>query len=273
MTLGVDEQTRSLVLSRLKTLEEKHEVRIIYACESGSRGWGFPSPDSDYDVRFLYVRTPEWYLSIHRGRDVIEEPIVDDFDINGWDIRKALGLLHKSNPALLEWLGSPIVYLEDKNMVNAIRTASKDFWSPATCFLYYRNKARDGLKEFLNCREAGIKKFFYILRPLLAIQWIERGLGIVPTDFNILVRHLVENPVLQTDIQTLLHLKRHHREVEATPPMESIDSFIKSEMSRVGEVYKAKAGPLPIEPLDALFRQLLKECWDRSSILNHFPAR
>jgi len=106
-------EMKQKITSRLQEIEEKEKVRILYACESGSRAWGFPSSDSDYDVRFLYLHPVEWYLSIKKRRDVIESPISEQLDINGWDLQKALLLLRKSNPPLLEWLGSPIIYLEN----------------------------------------------------------------------------------------------------------------------------------------------------------------
>jgi len=100
------------ILERLAAIEHTELVHILYACESGSRAWGFASPDSDYDVRFIYVRPRDWYLSIdlERRRDVIERPIEGVLDINGWDLRKALQLMRKSNPPLFEWLHSPLVY-------------------------------------------------------------------------------------------------------------------------------------------------------------------
>jgi uncharacterized protein len=101
----------------LSDIEKTHQVKIIYSCESGSRAWGFPSADSDYDVRFLYLHPVDWYLSIEDKRDVIEVPIKNKLDITGWDLRKALQLFRKSNPPLLEWLGSPIVYWERYDII------------------------------------------------------------------------------------------------------------------------------------------------------------
>ena len=100
---GIDPDVRREVLRRLAVIESEEEVRIVYACESGSRAWGFASPDSDYDVRFVYVHDREWYLSfdVERKRDVIERPIVDEIDCNGWDLRKALHLFTRTNGALL----------------------------------------------------------------------------------------------------------------------------------------------------------------------------
>src|SRR5512138_462471 len=96
----------TLITSRLAEIESDNNIKIVYACESGSRAWGFPSANSDFDVRFIYARPVEWYLSIADARDVIECPIDDRLDISGWDIKKSLQLFRKSNPPLLEWLGS-----------------------------------------------------------------------------------------------------------------------------------------------------------------------
>jgi uncharacterized protein len=107
-----DEAMQPLISSRLAEIECDNTIRIVYACESGSRALGFPSANSDYDVRFIYIRPMEWYLSIDDKRDVLEYPIHEQLDINGWNLKKALQLLRKANPPLLEWLGSPIIYFE-----------------------------------------------------------------------------------------------------------------------------------------------------------------
>ncbi len=121
----------NIILENLTRIESDHNVRILYAVESGSRAWGFASRNSDFDVRFIYIHPPEWYLSIREKRDVIEIPINDDLDISGWDLRKALGLLRKTNPPLLEWLGSPIVYLERYGMAEKMREFVADNFSQA----------------------------------------------------------------------------------------------------------------------------------------------
>lgn len=261
MNINVDDDARKVVLERLKALEARHSVRIIYACESGSRAWGFPSADSDYDVRFLYLHPTDWYLSIHQGRDVIEEPIVDDFDINGWDLRKALGLLHKSNPPLLEWLGSPIVYSETTEIASNLRAILPEYYSPGNCFTHYLHMASGNLREYLKGETVRTKKYFYVLRPVLAMQWIERGLGVVPTDFNILVDRLVTDPRLLADIQTLLREKRAGVELQSGARIESISAFVEAEIKRLSEIDGTKPERAPISGLDLVFRQSLRTCW------------
>ena len=103
---------RGKIQEQIRRIEESENIKILLAVESGSRAWGFASPDSDYDVRFVYIRRPEDYLRLDAIRDVIELPIDDILDINGWDLQKTLRLLYKSNPTLFEWFSSPFVYQE-----------------------------------------------------------------------------------------------------------------------------------------------------------------
>ena len=120
-------QTRA---QQLKEIERRYDVKVLYACESGSRGWGFASPDSDYDVRFLYVHPLEWYLRVESPRDVIELPIDDELDVSGWEWRKALGLLKGANPTLIEWLDSPVIYQQDEETITAFKAMVPMWFSP-----------------------------------------------------------------------------------------------------------------------------------------------
>lgn len=134
-----------LISAHLDDIETDEHVKIVYACESGSRAWGFPSADSDYDVRFVYVRPVEWYLSLDQKRDVIERPISEGLDISGWDLRKDLQLFRKSNPPLLEWLGSPIVYRERYSVAAKMRALAEIHYSPSACQHHYLHMARGNL--------------------------------------------------------------------------------------------------------------------------------
>jgi len=92
----------SVIRGVLEKIEKEHKVKILFAWESGSRAWGFASKDSDYDVRFIYVHEKNWYFGIDDQRDVIELPVNEVLDVNGWDVRKALRLFRKSNAPLYE---------------------------------------------------------------------------------------------------------------------------------------------------------------------------
>lgn len=178
----VSDDIRARVLSELADIERRHDVRVLFACESGSRGWGFASPDSDYDVRFVYVHRPVWYLSVEPQRDVIEVPISDELDVGGWELRKALQLMHRSNPTLLEWLASPIVYREDPDAARRMRTLAPTFFG-AQGRWHYLSMAAKNFRGYLQGETVRLKKYLYVLRPLLAAQWIDAGRGMPPMRF------------------------------------------------------------------------------------------
>ena len=127
-------EMRKRILEELRKIEEKENVKIIIAVESGSRAQGFASPDSDYDVRFIYVREKADYLKLEGIRDVIEWQLDETLDINGWDIKKALQLLHKSNPTVYEWCASPIVYMEREEISWLKELLPKYFSVKKVCF-------------------------------------------------------------------------------------------------------------------------------------------
>ncbi len=166
---------RNDILDRLRHAETEHSVRVLLAVESGSRAWGFASPNSDYDARFIYVHPRDWYLSVglEEQRDVIEYPIVDAIDINGWDLRKALRLFWKSNPAFIEWIQSPIVYWEDGPFAALAREAMAAIYSCQKGIYHYRSMAKTNYRGYLMAEMVPLKKYFYVLRPLLATRWIE----------------------------------------------------------------------------------------------------
>ena len=235
---------RREILQRLNEIETQHGVRILYACESGSRAWGFASPDSDYDVRFLYVRNQDWYLSfdVERQRDVIEYPIANELDCSGWDIRKALHLFMRTNGALLEWLHSPTRYLEQGDFAQSLRTlAPKCFNSTALCY-HYSHMARRNAREYLLEDRVRLKKYFYVLRPLLAIIHVERRLGIPPVHFDQLV-DAVAPEQLRPGIAKLLELKRKTPELGLGQAIPEISAFIKAELQRHDDAFSGMGRP------------------------------
>lgn len=220
----------------LKHIELEHDIRILFACESGSRGWGFESADSDWDVRFIYCHSCDWYLSVEEGRDVIELPIDDLLDVNGWDLRKSLRLMKKSNPVLLEWLLSPIVYREDAKAMAAYRSLAQEFYQPAACLHHYLHMAKGNFREYLQGEMVWLKKYLYVLRPVLACLWIERGQGIVPMAFDELVAGVVEDAELKDSIDNLTELKRSGSEMDSGVRIPVIHSFLEREITRLNEV-------------------------------------
>lgn len=253
------------IANSLDTIERNEDVRVLYACESGSRAWGFASRDSDYDVRFMYVRRPEWYLSIdlEHQRDVIEQPINEQLDVIGWDLRKALKLLLKSNPPLLEWLQSPIVYRDACGVAAELRALLPDYVSPIACRYHYLHMARGNFRDYLRSDVVWIKKYFYVLRPLLAVLWVEAGRGMVPIEFSSLVEAMVEDEQLRRTIDELVARKQAGDELDRQPRITIISEFIERELTRLekttGDLPKARPD---IERLNVLFRAVLERAWE-----------
>ena len=158
---------KKLILEKLAEIEERENIKILHCVESGSRAWGFASPDSDYDVRFIYVRPKEFYLRLDKTRDVIEWQLDDTLDINGWDLSKALSLLYKSNPTLFEWNSSPIVYKTTKEWEQIATIINKYFVAKSGLY-HYLSTAKSNYREYLKGETVRLKKYFYVLRPILA---------------------------------------------------------------------------------------------------------
>jgi predicted nucleotidyltransferase len=258
----VSDAIKVTIQEKLRGIERQENVCIFYACESGSRAWGFPSADSDYDIRFLYIHPRDWYLSIEDRRDVIERPLVENIDLSGWEIRKALHLFRKSNPPLLEWLRSPIIYQQKFSVADKLRNLMPTFYSPRNCFHHYLHMAEGNFREYLRGETVRVKKYFYVLRPLLGCRWIEAGLGPVPMEFCALVEKVASSDILKQEIFSLLKRKQSGQELDFEPRIPAISDFIESELERL----KQQAEQQPLLPsqndkLDELFREALIEVW------------
>jgi predicted nucleotidyltransferase len=204
----------------------------------------------------------EWYLSILEKRDVIEQPLHDQLDLNGWDLKKALGLFHKSNPPLLEWLDSPIVYQEKFTVASQMHELAKTYYSPTACIYHYLHMAQGNFREYLKGERVWIKKYFYVLRPILAIKWIEQGYGVAPTAFGTLLEQIVPKGSLKDEINKLIAQKSMGAELDYGDRIAVISEFIEKEFARLEESQKEYVNnPAPIEILDNLLRQALKEIW------------
>ncbi|SEU06250.1 hypothetical protein SAMN05443580_11386 [Variovorax sp. OV084] len=230
----IEPAMRAQIMEALRDIEAKHDVTVLFACESGSRGWGFASPDSDYDVRFIYVNRLPWYLTVTPRRDVIEVPISGDLDINGWDLRKALGLMRESNPTLLEWLRSPIVYRDDAVAMPRFRALSEAVFSNARGWHHYSSMAKKNFREHLQADEVRYKKYLYVLRPLLAARWIRSQPGVPPMRFADLAQRTldpVRDAALIDEINALLEVKMRAGEAATSPRWPGIHAFIESELA------------------------------------------
>ncbi len=244
------------VRDALARLEKERNVRVLYACESGSRAWGFASHDSDYDVRFLYVHRRDWYLSVEDRRDVIEEPLTDELDVSGWELRKALRLLRKSNPPLLEWLKSPVVYQHDPVFTAQFNALSERFYSPRRCFAHYLHMASGNWRHYLEGRElVSLKKYLYVFRPLLACRWIELSLGQVPMLFQELVDAVLEDRETRESLDALVARKQAGDELSMSPPVEVLSRFIVSELQRIETLNEPEEAVGDVEEMNTFFRR------------------
>jgi uncharacterized protein len=258
----IPSEIRAEILSRLHNAEQEHGVRILLAIESGSRAWGFASPNSDFDVRFIYARSSDWYLAVdlEDRRDVIEYAITDDIDLNGWDVRKALRLLLRSNPAFVEWIQSPIQYIVAGSFLERVNKILPDVYTLRNGMHHYRSMAKTNYRGYLRSEQVPLKKYFYVLRPLLAVQWIERYQSPPPIEFHKLL-HLVEsNSTLLVTIHALLEKKSTTPELGLSEPIPVINAFIEAELMRLENIEvttdKRKSA---VPMLNALFLQVLDE--------------
>lgn len=256
------EDVRAEIMRRLARAEKEHGVRILFAIESGSRAWGFASPNSDYDVRFVYAHEPSWYqaVDLEERRDVIEYEIVDDIDLNGWDVRKALRLFWKSNPSFVEWLQSPITYLEKSCFRTEALRLLTSIYSPEKGVYHYRSMAKTNYRGYLQESVVPLKKYFYVLRPLLASRWLQKTGEVAPIEFEKLLSLLENEPVVLSEVLKLLEEKRNAAELGCSAAVPILNRFIESELADEPEVMPKKPySSHVVEQLNALFHCVLQE--------------
>lgn len=249
------------IQQQLATLEQTQQIKILYAVESGSRAWGFASQNSDWDVRFIYVHPPEWYLRIDHTPDCIEQMLPNDLDLSGWELQKTLRLFRKSNPSLLEWLYSPIVYQQSGSFLKIMRDVSNKFFSPKNCVIHYYHMARRNWEAYFKTEEVRLKKYLYVLRPVFACMWIERTGTMAPIEFDTLLKEEDINKHLREAINDLLVKKKSGEEMDKGTRIEVIDNFLVDKIRYYDVFLKtAESGNVPgWEELNSMFKDLLNE--------------
>lgn len=215
---------RENILDKLSETEKSEKVSILHAVESGSRAWGFASPDSDYDVRFIYVRRKNDYLRLEKTRDVIEWEINETYDINGWDIAKTLRLLHNSNPTVFEWIHSPIVY-SSHEIIKQITPEIDSYFSCKAGIHHYISTALTTRNKHLQNEYIKLKKYFYVIRPLLACRWILENKTPPPVLFQELVDSVAEENIKPV-IADLVKIKMKSYETEKSRHIPELDKYI-----------------------------------------------
>ncbi|WP_226647760.1 DNA polymerase beta superfamily protein [Microbulbifer variabilis] len=258
-----------VIQDRLRTLEAEKGIEILYACESGSRAWGFESPDSDWDVRFIYKRDLNHYLTLGNPRDVVEVPfdkaLGDELDLVGWDISKALGLLRGSNPTLIEWLFSPKVYLSQQEVLDELRSLAKKCWQPRALAHHYISMGFNCYSKFARnnnegSKEIQVKKLLYVMRSILSALYIKRFMAIPPVDFLQMCEELLANAqeewLLQL-ISSLIEKKKGLDEGSLVVLDARLDNWIQENLGH-GVANSIEERPkLDITDFDRLFHRVL----------------
>lgn len=246
-----------IIKQKLLELEQTQNIRILYACESGSRAWGFASPDSDFDVRFIYSRTTNDYLSIIDSSDVLGLPVDEVLDIGGWDIKKSLQLFLKSNGPLYEWLQSPIVYQQVHGFVDELRDLMPKYFSLRSGANHYLSMAHNTLRDDLQDEEVKLKRYFYALRPALACLWILEKRSVPPMEFHQL-RILIDDTAVQNSIDDLLEQKKAADEKAFIKPVSILNRWLTTTLERckehVADLPSEKKQP---DELNHLFRKYI----------------
>ena len=249
---------RELVLLKIKEIEEKEKIRVLHVIESGSRAWGFASLDSDYDVRFIYVRDKDFYLGLRDTKDYIDWELNEVLDINGWDLKKALQHFHKSNATLFEWSNSPIVYATTEEWQNLYRQTAGRYFACKSAMYHYYGTANKNYHAYLLDDMVKYKKYFYVLRPILACKWIEEKKCPPPVLFDELFHTVLEED-MKPAVEDLLAKKVKMSEADKAPRIEKINQYIEEKLAyykEAAESMKDDRNP-DWEPLEKAFRDIV----------------
>ena len=247
------------IIEHINQLEKEKGITILLAAESGSRAWGCPSPDSDYDVRIIYKRPKSEYLEIDDRPDTINYFHGELLDINGWDLKKTLKLIRKSNATPFEWAQSPIKYKEIDNFSSTILNLSKEYFQPRHTVNHYRGIAKNSYLSNDLSGEIKLKKLFYVLRPLMAAKWIIIKNEIPPMDIPNLISIIHENDIVQ-HINNLLKIKSAANEDYVHKMDKLIIDFIDQEFNYVSSIQLEEKTEVPSsEQLNKKFKEIIED--------------
>ena len=283
---------KAKIFELLKSVEDEFDVKVLYACESGSRAWGFDSMDSDYDVRFIYVRPEKEYMRLNSGRDVIEKMIPghgigEDIDLAGWDLKKALALFGKNNPSFFEWINSPIKYMRDPVFYKSLSELEDSCFSPRACFYHYYNMGIGHDSRYLEKDGISLKRFLYYFRCLLCCKWIMVHKTLPPVSFKALLCGIIDYDDQNRNEETyhmaamgeisliesvyhLLDLKKKGYEYDKAPVEESVVRYAERLRQEVDSYQGTRWDEVavPHEKLDKLFMETVRRVTD-----GHFNAQ
>jgi predicted nucleotidyltransferase len=250
--------------SALVKIKQENNVRILYAVEAGSRAWGFASADSDYDVRFIYAHPEREYLRIDLPQQTIER-MEGELDLAGWDLFKALYLFRKSNPPLMEWLYSPIVYAENTPQIEVLRDIARQKYSSSAVFHHYSRMAFRNYRQYiLNKIKAGdtevpLKKYLYVVRPMIALLYVEQYKQLPPTNFIETLKLVEIDTATREAIHDLIDKKQAGHELGLGPSIPVLNDFAEKHLYEWMEQDPEKDESILTSDLDDIASAILRE--------------
>lgn len=254
---------KNAIMQKLKETERNYEVKIPFAIESGSRGWGFASQDSDYDCRFIYVHRKDWYLSVLEKKDIIEYAADEIFDVNGWDLKKVLQHIMKSNAVMFEWLSSNELYIKEDYVATQLQTLANKFFNPIAVSYHYLSIAKNKLGEILSEDEAKLKKYFYILRPIANLEYIFKYMKMPYMEYDRTLAEINLDKAILAEIQELQRIKIDSDESFKIPQNKYLIDYFKNKI----DVFSQRLNDMQFtrnreyQEVDIVFRAILDKVW------------
>ena len=232
---------------------------VLLAVESGSRAWGFASKNSDYDLRFIYYRPVEWYLSLERKKDHCDMFLPGKVDLVGWDIQKALRLMAKSNPGLMDWIFSPCVYYSQRDVHEKLKVLAGQCFCPKTGIHHYLHIGEKIYRGLDPLKEGGLKKSLYLVRSIANCIYIENHRKPPPTNLIQTVRESLEDELVTEMIYDLIRIKKEGRENESVSIPPELLAFLHSGLEYFSRTVRTmpKRGRAPWDELNHFFTELV----------------
>lgn len=235
---------KDYIITKLEEIEKQKNITILYACESGSRAWNMHSQTSDFDVRFIYKRDINWYLQLYEGQDVLEWKTTDKLEFVGWDLKKSLKLLYKSNPTLLEWLNSPYVYKRDALFAEEMKKHAQMFFSPFSVLHHYLSMAKKNNHALHQSGKINTKTYLNVIKPIVCSLWILNAHEFPCIGDKILFERYLKDRNVLIEVDRLIRQKRNGDNDFSSPVL---DYFIKVTLENIKDQLNHNLKPEKID--------------------------
>lgn len=253
------------IISKLKQTEEDHNVKIALAIESGSRAWGFASEDSDYDCRFIYTHPKDWYISVFDKKDTIIYDVDKIFDINGWDIKKVLKHISKSNAVMFEWLSSNQIYVKNDEVKIILNDLAADFFNPISVSYHYLSIAKNKLNEILDDEiinnKTKLKKYFYVMRPIANLNFIYDFNKMPPIEYDKTLSCIKIDDKIYDQIQIFKNIKIKTDESFEIPRNDILIGYFNNQINEFSIKIKNIKHNKSYKNIDTAFIKILELMW------------